>query len=139
MATVNLINSSDIEITQNNDDIALHLSNDKQSEIDNKVLGGSGYTKFSDGTLICYGKTSSVNINANSEVEIDINLPQSYVDTNYQVLADINSGGTNWAGGLAVKCTPNLVNKAKIIAGNYISNSQISNIVFNYITIGKWK
>ena len=137
--TVNLMNSSDIEVTQDGSNITLHLSDDKQSEIDNKITGGNGYTKLDDGTLICYGKTPSVNINASSEVEIDINLPQSYVDTNYQVLANINSGGTNWAGGPAIKSTSYTTSQAKIIAGNYISNSQIQNVVFNYITIGKWK
>lgn len=108
-------------------------------DIENVVQNGNGYTKYADGTLICYGKTTSADINAGSEYQENITLPQSYVDSNFVVLASIGGGTSGWAQ-IIVRGQATTNNTIRIIGGNYITGaSTAQGIVMNYITIGKWK
>ena len=107
--------------------------------VDNKTESGTGYIKYADGTLICYGKTTTATISAGSEYSETITLPQGYLDTDFTVLVSITSGGSNWAGGIACRGKAQTTNSIQIIAGNYISTVQAENIIVSYMAIGKWK
>lgn len=107
-------------------------------QVNNKIIGNSNYIKFDDGTLICYGKTSTFNINSISEHQENITLAESYLTNDFIVNVSISSGGSGWAN---VICRGGATseNTIRLIAGNYISNSTAQNIALSYMTIGKWK
>ena len=112
---------------------------ENKNKISNMIENGNGYTKYADGTLICYGKSKAAEIPYGSEYEEIITLPESYKDDNFIVNVSITSGGASWAN---VICRGGATseNTARIIAGNYIvSGSTARDIVLSYITIGKWK
>lgn len=112
--------------------------NENYQELTNLITNDTGYVKYADGTLICYGKTTKVNINASSEYSENITLPYSYLSSDFVVLASVTSGGSGW-GGIVARGGATDVNKIRIIAGNYISQNSASDIILSYITIGKWK
>ena len=113
--------------------------NENYAEQSRMITNGNGYTKYADGTLICYGKTASANINAGSEYQENITLPQSYVDSNFVVLASIGGGASGWAQ-IIVRGQATSNDTVRIIGGNYITgSSRAQGVVINYITIGKWK
>lgn len=112
--------------------------NENYEEQQNIVTNGTGYVKYNDGTLICYGKTTKVNINASSEYSENITLPQAYLSSDFTVLASVTSGGSGW-GSIIARGGATDTNKIRIIAGNYIQQYTASDIVLSYITIGKWK
>jgi hypothetical protein len=108
-------------------------------DINGIVESGSGYVKYADGTLICYGKSNTAEIPYGSEYSETITLPESYKDNNFIVLTSITSGGASWAN---VICRGGATseNTIKLIAGNYIvSGSTARDIILSYVTIGKWK
>lgn len=107
--------------------------------IDGIVESENGYTKYADGTLICYGKSETAEIPYGSEYSENVTLPETYIDNNFIVNVSITSGGASWAN---VICRGGATseNTIRLIAGNYIvSGSTARNIVLSYITIGKWK
>ena len=113
--------------------------NENYVELTELITNDTGYVKYNDGTLICYGKTQEANINAASEYSERITLPQSYLTSNFIVLASISSGGPGW-GEVIARGVATDINKIRVYAGNYITGSSTAqNIIVNYITIGKWK
>ena len=113
--------------------------NNNENNILNMLKSGNDYIKLSDGTLICYGKTTVAEITYGSEYSEIITLPEDYVNDKYIVLTSITSGGASWAN---VICRGGATseNTIRLIAGNYIaSGSTARDIILSYITIGKWK
>ena len=53
---------------------------ENKNKISNIIENGNGYTKYADGTLICYGKSKAVEIPYGSEYSEIITLPESYKD-----------------------------------------------------------
>ena len=107
--------------------------------IDGIVESGNGYTKYADGTLICYGKSGTAEIPYGSEYSENVTLPESYKDSNFIVNVSITSGGASWAN-IVCRGGATSENTIRLIAGNYIvSGSTARNIVLSYIAIGKWK
>lgn len=103
------------------------------------ITNGSGYIKYADGTLICYGKSETAEIPYGSEYSENVTLPESYKDNNFIVNVSITSGGASWAN-VICRGGSTSENTIRLIAGNYIvSGSTARNIVLSYITIGKWK
>ena len=113
--------------------------NENYQELTNLISNGTGYVKYNDGTLICYGKTQSAKISHNNEYQEIITLPENYLSNDFVVLTSITSGGAGW-GNVIVRGGSTSSNTIRIIAGNYIASSPTAeNIVLSYITIGKWK
>lgn len=112
--------------------------NENYQELTNLISNGTGYVKYNDGTLICYGKTSVFNISAAGEHQENITLPESFLTNDFTVIVSIVSGGSNWAN---VICRGGATseNAIRIIAGNYISSYEAQNIAIGYMAIGKWK
>jgi hypothetical protein len=114
--------------------------NENYQELTNLISNGTGYVKYNDGTLICFGKTTTpTDIPYGSELSEIITLPQNYINNNFIVVASITSGGSSWAN---VICRGGATseNTIRLIAGNYIvSGSTAKDIILSYITIGKWK
>lgn len=107
--------------------------------IDGIVESGNDYTKYADGTLICYGKSETAEIPYGSEYSENVTLPESYKDSNFIVNVSITSGGASWAN-IVCRGGATSENTIRLIAGNYIvSGSTARNIVLSYIAIGKWK
>ena len=99
----------------------------------------SNYIKLPDGTLICWGKTDIFDITYGTVVEREINLPESFVDTNYIVTCSITNGRGFWANGVEFKGEPLTTSSIKLYAGNYISGGLAQEIQGSFIAIGRWK
>lgn len=99
----------------------------------------SDYIKLPDGTLICWGTTDTFDITYGTAVEREINLPESFVDTNYVVTCSITKGQGFWANGVEFKGQPLTTGSIKLFAGNYISGGTAQSIQGAYIAIGRWK
>lgn len=136
---VNLIDSDDIEVIQENEDIMLNIKEEIKNMINNIATGESGYLKLAEGTLICYGKTQSANINQNNEYQESITLPQNYLSSNFITIVSLASGGAGWAN-VICRGDSTSSNTINVTAGNYITGSSTAqNIIVSYITIGRWK
>lgn len=136
--SIGIVGTVTADITNQNTDSVPNTPTVK-SYIDAAIEGGENYTKYADGTLICYGKSNIADITYGSEYNENITLPKSYKDTSFVVLVSIAYGGTSW-GNVICRGDATSENTIKLIAGNYIvSGSTAKDIVLSYMTIGKWK
>lgn len=99
---------------------------------------GSGYIKFENGLLVCFGTSATINIGHMNSNNQEITLPKSYIDTNYTVIATIRHGGAYWAD-TEVKANSTANNKITITNWNNNATNDAVGISYCYITIGKWK
>jgi len=111
------------------------LNNNIETANDSDV----NYVKLIDGTLICWGKTDTFDITYGTAVEREINLPESFVDTNYIVTCSITSGGGFWANGVEFRGAPLTTDTVRLICGNYLSGGTAQAIQGAFIAIGRWK
>lgn len=116
-----------------------NIENGIENIVNNMLVGNTGYLKLDDGTLICYGKTDTFNINYGEGVNKDIQLPMEFIDTNYIVTCSITSGGGLWANGVEFRGAPLTTDTVRLIAGNYISGGTAQAIQGAFIAIGRWK
>lgn len=141
MANVNLVDSNDIVVLQNNSNISLNLS----SILSNKIIYDWGfdsigyhyYIRFSNGTMVKYGYYTIGAISANSGFTQTINTSIPFVNAEYVVFTTKRMGGaSNFA---------NLVDSVGIV-----SESQFTIITWcnagsfsggnnSYLCIGNWK
>ena len=122
----------------------LKMQNDLQLEINNIVESGNNsngdYIKYSDGTMICYGRktiTVSLDISYGAAYRGDIqtiNLPEAFINTNYritlQALAPIHVC-------YAVD-NDKSVNSFKFYPVAFVSQTQGSRSI-EFMAIGRWK
>ena len=96
-----------------------------------------GYIKFSDGTMICYGKTGSIAINS-TEVSTTLNFSQEFINAPI-ITGSINDAGplqTSFSSALGISATTTTVTfNVKSLSG-YNPNARFTG---NYIAIGRWK
>lgn len=139
--SVNLIDSSDITVSQNNNDISLNLS----SILSNKIIydwgfdstGHHYYIRFSNGTMVKYGfyKIGAISVNSGFTQTINMGIP--FINSEYVVFTTKRMGGTN--------NFANLVDSVEIV-----SESQFKIITWcnagsfgggnnSYLCIGNWK
>ena len=99
---------------------------------------GENYTKFGDGTLICYGKVTMPGISAGGGTQSTINFPAEFKDINYSINATIVSVPANWSW-LTWSCAGKETDKCEIYFWNNLGGAQIAAIDLDYIAIGRWK
>ena len=125
------------DIIYNNNTVKEELDNMQNKKIDSS---GNDYIKYSDGTLIIYGKTQKFSINPNYYYDIEITPP---IPFNVSIVAPIISvsmrtSGASW-GKVVLKSTYNN-STGKIIINTWNNNtSTAEDIEIGYIAIGKWK
>ena len=142
MEKINFVNGQSPYISATN---LNNLQDNVENAINGIIESGSNengkYIKFSDGTLICYGKASmsfSINIAYGSVFRSDmqsISLPYSFIDTNYVVTLQ----------GLApvhvcyAVYDDKSVNLFKFYPVGFVSQASVSSRNIEYMCIGKWK
>ena len=142
MEKINFVNGQSPYISATN---LNNLQDNVGNAINEIIESGSNengkYIKFSDGTLICYGRASmsfSINIAYGSVFRSDkqsISLPYSFIDTNYVVTLQ----------GLAPVHVcyaiddDKSVNLFKFFPVGFVSQASVSSRNIEYMCIGKWK
>lgn len=96
--------------------------------------------KFSDGTMICIG-TGQCPANVGYA---EITLPESYIDSNYIMIANHKYvGGSDYGGSTQLRniTNPQAVNTSTAYIYSYQYDGSIANYIRNvqYIAIGRWK
>lgn len=94
------------------------------------------YSNYSiiNGLKLCYGEVSSGSVSANSGKDLSVDLPTTYNDTNYKVIASINTGSAYWAE-LNLTAHANTTSKFEISLWNNGANA--TDCTISYIVIGK--
>ena len=99
------------------------------------------YIKWSDGTMICYGRASMsfpINIEFGSVFRSDIqsiSLPYSFIDTNYVVTLQ----GIAPVHACYAVDDDKSVNLFKFYPVGFVSQASVSSRNIEYMCIGKWK
>ena len=96
--------------------------------------------KFSDGTMICIG-TGQCPANVGYA---EITLPESYIDSNYIMIANHKyAGGSDYGGSTQLRniTNPQAVNTSTAYIYSYQYDGSIANYSRNvqYMAIGRWK
>ena len=116
----------------------LHISNDLENLIKKITIvdSGNGYIKFGDGTMVCYGSSTTQNCSPGATV-FGISLPQTFINNSYTVSLSRSDGGANYASTLE-----RILSKGNYYFEIYVwnDNQNVANsLQFDYIAIGKWK
>lgn len=109
--------------------------------INSIIANGTGtngyYTKFADGTMICYGVVNNVTTPAGNGASTLVTLPTSFINTDYNVSFTIVNGGAYWSN---VSISVNSKNTSNFTLSTWNdAGYDNSNQSFSYIAIGKWK
>ena len=142
MEKINFVNGQSPYISATN---LNNLQDNVENAINGIIESGSNangnYIKFSDGTLICYGRASMsflINIAYGSVFRSDvqsISLPYSFIDTNYVVtLQGIAPVHVCYA-----VDNDKSVNLFKFYPVGFVSQESVSSRNIEYMCIGKWK
>ena len=142
MEKINFVNGQSPYISATN---LNNLQDNVENAINGIIESGSNangkYIKFSDGTLICYGRaimSFSINIAYGSVFRSDIqsiSLPYSFIDTNYVVtLQGIAPVHVCYA-----VDDDKSVNLFKFYPVGFVSQASVSSRNIGYMCIGKWK
>jgi hypothetical protein len=100
---------------------------------------GSGYTKNPDGTLIQWGIVSGLSFSNENIISGTANLPISFANTNYMVIASAITTGVNQ---YLFRCGayPRTVGSFDWVLGSGDSSSiTIGSRGFQWVAIGRWK
>lgn len=100
---------------------------------------GYGYTKLPDGTLIQWGYVNGLSFSSQNLISGTASFPVAFVDANYIVQASAVTTGTNQ---YLLRCgaEPKDVGSFYWVLGSGdSSNITVSNRMFNWIAIGRWK
>lgn len=110
------------------------------SAINSIIESGSNangsYLKFSDGTLMCWGKVTFGSITGQMAKNVSVSLPQSYKDTIYNVqLTKVGGGGYTYI----VETVMNQTVNGFSIQGWNTTTDTSTLAGYMWSTIGKWK
>jgi hypothetical protein len=104
------------------------------SKLDSSTIDvDTNYVKI-ENLIICYGEVSSGSVSANSGKDLSINLPTTYTDTNYKVIASINTGSSYWA---ELNLTAHADTTSKIEISLWNNGANATDCTISYIVIGK--
>ena len=100
------------------------------------TTSGIGWLKKADGTLIQWGKVSEISFTAEIMVSDDVDMPISFADTNYVVIA---TGFTalDDANIFRIGANPNTVSKFDW-AMAALEAITVADMQFSWIAIGRW-
>lgn len=125
----------DQRVTNNCVDKEADAINALNGKINTLIVGASNYCKLPDGTLIVYGSIGQYN---DGTVDYSITFAQSFVDTNYVVMAQnapLNDT-QNYRG-----CVTTIISKTT--SGCHVRVANMSNYGnthrIEFMAVGKWK
>lgn len=112
------------------------------NDISNLVQYGStgansSYTKLSDGTLICYGRTEAKDCAANTATTFNVSFAYPFVNNNYSIALSRRSGGNNYIS--AEERTAGVATGGFYVYAWNGSSAVASALQYDYIAIGRWK
>lgn len=111
------------------------------SYINSIIANGTGdngyYTKFADGTMICYGVVTGITTPAGNGTATNVNLPSIFINTNYIVNFSIENGQAYWAD-ISIAVSRKDTNKFQMYTWN-VGNGANANQTYLYTAIGRWK
>jgi len=123
------LNKIENQLEQNTNDIA--------NLITNSVSANNSYAKFSDGTLICYGRTDQKNCAPATGTLFDVTFPCSFINNSYSITLSRRSGGNNYTS--AQERTTSVSTGGFQVYSWNISQSTAEALQYDYIAIGRWK
>ena len=101
------------------------------------TASGSNYVRFSDGTQICWERTSEITVNANSTVTQEISYPASFTSTPIISLTIAGNSNNDNYSKLVLHTTSVTTTKFTLYFKN-ISSGQMAPIA-QWLAIGRWK
>lgn len=119
--------------------------NDKLTkDLQNIVESGDGYIKYSDGTMICYGKTTFEKTSVvaygalyrSVSIQYD-NFAKPFISTPITSYSFTELSPNNFSAMIAIYITATTTNPGKVCIVKE-NNDQISGTI-SYIAIGRWK
>lgn len=131
---VNKVNDTDMNEIKS-------VVNNNATELSNLITSGTGYIKYNDGTLICYGNSTISPSEARSAGGLtyysgssSVQLPVSFVDTNIFITTGVEVANMN----RFCNSYATVTDKENIVI--YLTNTtQNESRKVNYIAIGKWQ
>ena len=126
----NNLNKIENQLEQNTNDISSLVQNGSTGT-------NSSYTKLSDGTLICYGRTDQKDCAANTATTFDVSFAHSFVNNNYSVALSRRNGGNNYIS--AEERTTNTATSGFTVYAWNGSSTVASALQYDYVAIGRWK
>lgn len=132
-------NTSDTWIPVFSDDNVDCVLKSEIADLNGIATSGSGYTRFTDGTQICWGETGQITVKANSTVTTTITYPVAFVSGHSPELSLTiagNSKNDNYSK-LVLHTTSRLTTSCDI----YFKNSSFDQMspIAQWIAIGRWK
>lgn len=129
------------KVTDNDMNEIKSVVNNNATELSNVIDSGTGYIKYNDGTLICYGGAAITPSEARSaggltyySGSVSVALPASFVDTNFTLTTTVEIANMNRFCNSYATITDN----SNIIV--YLTNTQQNEArKVDYIAIGKWQ
>jgi len=93
------------------------------------------YTKYADGTMMCWGNTPGLDQTTTSQAySVGVTLPSTFIDTNFKVMVNLNSVNvTNVFEGYGRAGSGTTSTFALIQYWNYVQT-----YTYTYIAIGRW-
>lgn len=127
-------NSTDITNLKN----SVNTINTTLSGMITKGSNANGnYTKFSDGTLICWGQTGNITTNPGTGTDMNFNLPHQFKDNKYFVDTNYISGNAYFA---EVVCFAKPISTSQFRLSTYNrSGAGVHTSDFQWLAIGRWK
>jgi hypothetical protein len=122
-----------------NGDIYIADTSTTLSTIANGIIieQGTGYIKYSNGIMICYGISAYNQVPASTGALVNVTLPKSYKDTNYIALANMRDAGSYYS---YIQYKIRVINTNTIVVDQWNNNAYTTgDIRYQYMTIGFWK
>lgn len=132
-------NISDTWIPVFNNDNVDYVLKSEIADLNGVAASGSNYTRFTDGTQICWGETGQITVKANSTVTTTITYPVAFVSGHSPELSLTiagNSKNDNYSK-LVLHTTSRLTTSCDI----YFKNSSFDQMspIAQWLAIGRWK
>ena len=129
------LNAQTLNTMQDNIETAI---NDGVNGVINSGSNTNGnYTKFADGTLICWGTKNFTNVSSYSGSDQTVTLPFNFVNNTYCIQFSKSAGGSYWAETTAqsnAKTTSSFRLELYNMGGGTLPTINIC-----WLAIGKWK
>lgn len=129
------------KVTDNDMNEIKSVVNNNATELSNVIDSGTGYIKYNDGTLICYGGAAITPGESRSaggltyySGSVTVQLPASFIDTNYTLTTTVEIANMN----RFCNSYATISDSGNIIL--YLTNTQENEArKVDYIAIGRWK
>lgn len=153
---VNLVNSNDIEISQEGENILLNTTMIEDSYSTSATDGyscnflngtiieesGTGYIRFGDGTQICYGSTNPSVFPNNNVCTGETDFAKAFT-TVPNVIVSLSGGLSNASNELTINVKVSAITTSNFSFAEHSSSGAFGTaerrLTVQYIAIGRWK